>query len=96
MRGVEQLDLAARGAEDFLLEAAKTHLDARFAELRLDRINLRLNGCDIAFEFAPQVGDVVFGRHVLDDVLQHLADFVERRFFCHCGKYSTRVLVTCG
>jgi hypothetical protein len=82
-RGVGQLDLAASGAEDFLLESAKTHLDARFAELLLDRINLRLNGCDVAFEFAPQAGDVVFGRHVLHDVREQFADLIERRFLCH-------------
>ena len=26
--------------------------------------------------------DVVFGHHVLDDVSQHLAELIERRFLC--------------
>ena len=34
---------------------------------------------------APDVGDVVLGRHVLDDVSEHLANLVERCLLCHAG-----------
>ena len=51
-------------------------VDARFAELPLDRVHLRLNGCGVAFEFAQKIGNVVF-RHALDDQTNCLGEVFE-------------------
>ena len=30
----------------------------------------------------PDIGKIIFRRHVFDDVSEHVPDFFERRFFC--------------
>jgi hypothetical protein len=50
-----------------------------FAEVGLDAVDL-----------FGEASDVVFGRHMLDDVAEHFAEFLECRFrCCHMRKYST-------
>ena len=54
-------------------------------ELRFDRVDLFLHAADVAFEYGLQVGDVFFRRHVLHDVREHVAEFVESDLLGHAG-----------
>jgi len=46
---------------------------------RLDSVYLCVELADARVE----AGDVIFRRHVLDNMGEHFAEFVERRFFGH-------------
>jgi hypothetical protein len=93
--------LAARSVEDFLLEVAEPRLDARVLQLRFDGVHFVADGRDVAFEFASDVGHVIFGGgeaflHTTikrfdfpfqrREALLHLgSDALERSLFCHAG-----------
>ena len=55
------------------------------SKLRLDGIDLRVQGDDLVLgrHVAFDISDVVFGGHVLDDVREHVAEFVERGLLRH-------------
>jgi hypothetical protein len=77
-----------RGDADFELEAfveigREVILDdSEIARLVVE--TLRVIG-----ERGFHVGDVVFGRHALDDEFEHFAKFVERRFFGHAFEVTS-------
>ena len=85
---VEAEVLFDRGDADFKLEAfveigREVFLDdSEIARVVIE--NLRVIG-----ERGFHVGDVVFGRHALDDEFEHFAEFVERRFLGHAFEVTS-------
>ena len=77
--------LTARSAEDFFFEVAEAGFGPRLAQLHFDGVHLLVHAGDVAFEFDPKFGNVVFRRHVLHDVREHVADLFERDLLGHEG-----------
>jgi hypothetical protein len=73
--------LATRFAEDFVPEFSEALLVAAVAQLGLDRSHLLLHAGDVGLDLR----NVIFRRHVLHDVREHGAQFVERDFLGHAG-----------
>ena len=79
-------ELAARGAEDFVLELAEAALLAAVLQFGFDRVHLILHAADAGFDIC----DVVFRGHVLHDVREHVADLFERDLLGHAGIVRAR------
>ena len=75
------VQLAAWGAEDFLLELAEASLVAAVFQVCFDRVHLLVHAGDTCFDGC----DVVFRRHVPHDVREHVADLFERDLLGHAG-----------
>ena len=81
-------ELVAGCAEDFFLEFGDAHVQSALldaADVALDSGHLHLERDDLVFgcSFFAQLGDLVLGCHVLDDVREHLPNFFERGLLGH-------------
>jgi hypothetical protein len=73
-----------RGDADFELLAFVDFVLLEFGELGVEAIYLCVKLVDAAIEACLGCSKIVFCRHVLDDVGEHVADFFEGRFlWCH-------------
>jgi hypothetical protein len=66
------------GDADFKLEAFVDLALLELAELGIEAFDI-VFGCHLS----ANIRNVVFGRHVLDDETEHIAEFLERRFLGH-------------
>jgi hypothetical protein len=87
------------GDADFELKTLVDFIFLELGQLGVKAIDfgskVGLDGVDLRVELVDadvQAGNVVFGRHVLDDMRKHISEFIEGRFlWCHMrGVYHSR------
>jgi hypothetical protein len=68
------------GGADFKLKALVDFVFLELGQLGVEAIDFRVQLVDPAIEARFDCGNIVLGRHVLDDVREHISEFVEGRF----------------
>ena len=69
-----------RGDTNFKLFALVDFAFLELREVRIEPVNLRVEFVDAAIEPPFERAEVLFGRHVLDDVAEHFTEFFGRSF----------------
>jgi predicted ATP-grasp superfamily ATP-dependent carboligase len=85
------------GDADFKLEALVDFVLLELAHLGVKAIDFSVELVNPAIESRFDCGEIVLGRHVLDDLRKHISEFVEGRFLWrHMRRvYHSRSVVAC-